>query len=75
MFLQAVKLLRRQRDALRVQRSAEFLSWQVLFAQDVVILEELQQADAILLDDLLDLLHECLVCCLAAEVSESGNVS
>ena len=59
MFLQAIKLLRRQRDALRVQRSAEFLSRQVLFAQDVVVLEELEQADAILFDDLLDLLHQC----------------
>ena len=59
MFLQAIKLLRRQRDALRVQRSAEFLSWQVLFAQDVVVLEELEQADAILFDNLLDLLHQC----------------
>ena len=75
MSLKALIFLRCELDALRVKGAAEFLNWQVLFAQDVVILEELQQADAILLDDLLDLLHECLVCCLAAEISESGNVS
>lgn len=44
-----------------MQHVHEFLVWNVALAEDVMILEELKQADAVLLALILNLTHECIV--------------
>jgi len=55
--------------------ASEFLSWQVALAQDVVILKELLQSDAVSFHNLFDFHHEVVVSLNTIEVSESVSES
>ena len=57
-FLQSLVLLWGQEDALSVERATELLGWKVALAKSVVVLEELVQADTVLLYNLFYLNHE-----------------
>lgn len=71
MALQSIVLGRGQSDALAVKGASEFLSGQVTLAEDIVILEELKDSNAVFLYDLFDLLHEFEVTIDSVKVYES----
>lgn len=58
MFLESFVLNRGKIDPLAMKHTSELLTIQVSLAEGVVILEELEQTDAILLHNLLNLGHE-----------------
>ena len=61
-FLKSIVLDSGKVDSLSVEHASELLNGDVALAEDIVILEELLQSNAIFLNDLLDLLHKCIVC-------------
>lgn len=60
--LKAQVLLVSQIDLMRVKSASEFLSRDIALPQRIVVVEELKHADSILLDDVLDLEHQCVHC-------------
>ena len=55
--MQQLEFLVREHDLLRVEHTLELHAWHVAFAQDVVVVEELKQADAVLFHGDLHLIH------------------
>ena len=76
MSFKSIKFGRSQSDTLAVTGASEFLSRQAALSENIVILEELKNSNAVFLDYLLDLSHECLVIIhtikVRKSVSESG---
>ena len=70
-FLKSIVLGSGKVHSLSVEHASELLNGNVTLAEDIVILEELLHSNAIFLNDLLDLLHEGVVCCLAVEICET----
>ena len=75
MSFKSFKFGRSQSDTLAVTGASEFLSRQAALSENIVILEELKNSNAVFLDYLLDLSHECLVIIYTVEVRKSVSES